>query len=122
MKTRDSMSGLTNLIDNISFEKNLNVNRANDALLKADQEFKPFFGVLPGWTSGFDEDTGYVLIFIPLYGLKKITDEEKEKLYEIVKKRFAEASFEIIQEEDIGGDIYFHVGFASHCYILKSLL
>ena len=122
MKTRDSLSGLNNLLDNISFERNPNVERACDALMQADQEFRPFFGILRGYTSGLDEDNGYVMIFLPLYDLQKETDEELNRFYEILRKRFLESNFEILYECDIDGDVYFHVGFASHNYILKSLI
>lgn len=119
MKTKDSFCGLKNLIDNISFETNPNVDRADDAVMAANQEFRPFFGILSGWTSGFDEDNGHVVIFLPLYDLTKITDKELNTFYEIVRKKFVEANFEILHEGDLGGDVYFHIGFASHNYILK---
>lgn len=120
MITKDSLSGLKKLRDNLSFEDNPDVSRANKAIGAANKEFIPVFGFLSGWTSGFDKETGEVMIFIPLENFTGFSDDEKNKFYEIVKEKFTEADFEIVKEEDIGGEIYFHVGFASHMYILQS--
>ena len=123
MKTKNSMNGFYNLIDNISFEDNPNVDRASDAVVAAQQEFRPdCLGLFYGWIAGFDEDNGNVAVFLPLYDLWKFTDEECKSFYEIIRKKFVKENFEILQEEDLGGNVYFHVGFASHSFILKSLV
>ena len=122
MKTKDSLSGLKNLIDNISFEDNPNVERASQAISDANQEYRNFFGLLRGWTGGLDVDNGYVEIFIPLDSFNGISAEEKERFLTILRKKFGEAHFEILHEGDLGGDVYFHVGYASRHFILKSLI
>ena len=122
MKTKDALSGHKNLIDNLSFDDNPEVDRANNAISEANQEYRDFFGLLRGWTSALDEDDGHVVSFIPLDSFKGISHEEKERFLSILRKKFEEASFEILHEGDLGGNVYFHIGYASRHFILKSLI
>lgn len=122
MITKDSLSGLKKLRDNLSFEDNPDVSRANEAIGAANKEFIPVFGFLSGWTSGFDKETGEVMIFIPLENFNGLSDDEKNDFYKIAREKLIEGSFEIVEEIDLSGEVYFHVGFASHMYILKSLV
>ena len=83
MITKDSLSGLKKLRDNLSFEDNPDVSRANKAIGAANKEFIPVFGFLSGWTSGFDKETGEVMIFIPLENindLSKVPDNIKKDM------------------------------------------
>ena len=121
MKTKDSLAGYINLKDNLSFDSNPDVTRANDAVQAAEIDFfGQVFGGSPihGLISGFDKDNGDVNIFIPLEDLKKISD--LDKFYETLRNTFAKKNFEIILERDVSSTEFFHVGFASHLFILRN--
>lgn len=121
MKRTNALSGEKNLIDNISFDENDDVNRACQAIQKSDLEFMPPFGCLIGYTSGCDVDTGDILVFIPKYSLIGLSKDDEKRLFDIMNRRLTEQGFEVIEEVDKGGDEFFHIGFASHFFRLKKI-
>jgi len=115
MKTTNGMK------DNVCFAENQNTLRAKEAMDITLRKEK-FYRVLSGWTDGYDIDTGDVLYFFPLHDLYNLGEERKKKFLENIKKNWIDAKFEIIEEKELAGDEYFHVGFCSLFFRLKSLI
>ena len=105
--------------DSLSFEENADVERANDVL---DMVNKKNGYILRGLTCGFDEDTGDVLFFLPAEDFLHISKERKEAFFDALKKAWQDAKFKVLHKEKIDGDVYFHVGFCSYFFRLKSVL
>ena len=105
--------------DNLSFERNGNVKRAdnafNEAITHSDCK-------ISRWASGFDEDTGDVLFFIPLSDLNNLDTKKKEKFLRSIRKGWLSAKFKILEEEELSGEEYFHVGYRSQFFRLKSTI
>ena len=115
MKTTNGMK------DNLCFDENENKERADEALniTLRKQEFWCF---ISGCTHGFDVDTGDVLYFFPLLDIKRLKEEDKKRFLDDIKKNWVDANFEILEEKELAGDEYFHVGFRSLFFRLKSLI
>ena len=95
--------------DNLRFDKNENVEHASQILnLTIPKDY-----CFSGYTSGFDEDTGDVLIFIPWEWFP-------EELLPTLRKNWNEAGFEISEERFANSREYFHVGFHSRFFRLKN--
>lgn len=122
MKTKDAMSGNKGLRDNLVFKSTPDITQAKKALRKVNFAIWPPFGFLTGWTIGTDADNSHVHVFLSWHTITtSLNQEEQEEFYELLKKEFNGAGFEIVTEETIGGNEYFHVGFASRHYELEKI-
>lgn len=115
MKMRGGMK------DNLCFDENENTKRADAAFSITMKKFMWDVNV-GGYTSGYDEDTGDVLYFFPLYDIGKWKKEDRERYFADAIKNWKDANFEIAEQKEISGEEYFHVGFASLFFRLKSLI
>lgn len=106
--------------DSLSFEPNENVDYARKTLYKADKEFFPDYGIISGSTSASSiDDPQIVHIFLQQSDFERITEKKKTQFFEFVCQKFKEADLELLEENDLDGYTYFHIGFYSHHYMLK---
>lgn len=107
--------------DNLCFGENENTKRADAAFSITMRKFMCDVNV-GGYTMGYDEDTGDVLYFFPLYDIGEWRKEDRERYFADAIKNWKDASFEIVEQKEMSGEEYFHVGFESLFFRLKSLI
>ena len=122
MDTKESLERRINSITTELYENNPNVDRVGKAIWKANGEYSPYIQILPGFVLGVDDTNGNVAAFLPRGALASMKPEKREEYLDVVRKKFKEANFEIVEENEIAGGVHFHVWFASHYFILKNLL
>lgn len=122
MKTVNALDGTMGLIGNLCFDDNVNNLRANKAALITILRDDRYVGILRGYTYGFDKDTGDVLYFFPWEFLNSVKKEIRKEFLETIKKAWIDAKFEILDEREIDGDVYFDVGFKSYFFRLRSII
>lgn len=109
------------MIDNLCFDGNANTKRAEEAL-KTVLRKRDFWFVLRGHISGFDKDNGDVLYFFPIEDFSKVRKETKAKFISNLIEAWKNANLELVEQTELTGDIYFHVGFRSIFFKLKSTI
>lgn len=105
----------------LCFEENENTKRADEAFRSTMKKFMLDIDI-GGYTWGYDEDNGDILYFFPLFEISTWKEEDRERYFAVAIKNWKDANFEIAEQKELSGGEYFHVGFDSLFFRLKSLI
>ena len=102
--------------NNVKFEANGNVCRVNHALRIATEQIDADHMLY--WLSGFEEQTGDVLIFFHEDTLKKLGDEELKLLID-VRQSLRKEGFDIVEERNVYDNEFYEVCFYAKLFRLR---
>ena len=100
------MNMATERKNNISFEQNEAVERADNVIVQTAPRgfFQQAF-----WISGMEEETKDVMEFIPWQNLDTLSKIQSKTFPAILQKRFEDAGFKIVGAESVSEEEYCYV-------------